>query len=193
MNRQRRFAGLVIAGLALVSTEPALAFMQTISTYDYHEWYLQVENRWLMNSNYGQPYAKVVIPWGSCSSLGIVGLPRTLILSGIRVYDISVDTHVFNATTVVANVQLWRYYNNVGWLKSGQAVERRADISNNGLYNYVVLPDAIMYPQSAGYYYVTAEIKWYVSYLGVQAATGLSFNKASDYVSPGNSVPYNGY
>jgi hypothetical protein len=190
MNRKCRFAGLVMAGLAFVSTEPALAYMQQYS------W---VDNHWLIagNSPYHESYAKVVVPWYSCSASSALdvrnGLSlRWIRLSGIRVYDISVNSHLYNGTTVAAYVQLWRW--NGAWVKDGSPQKVEGTISNYGVYNSVVLPDAYMWPQSAGYYMVTADIKWFVYiFPGQQAATGLVFNAASDYTSLSNAVTYPGY
>jgi len=170
-----------MAGLAFVSTEPALAYTN----------YNSYVNPFF-SSNLGVPMARVDIPSPSCSALSIPGL-RTLTLAGIRVYDISFSSHNFNGTTVVADVQLWRY-NGAAWVQYGPSQKVTGTIPNNGVYNSVVLPDARMYPQSAGYYYVTAIIGWWMPYMnGIQAYRKYSFNSASDYTGAGNVVLYTGY
>ncbi|SRR6266404_2235127 len=176
-----RFAGLVIAGLAFVSTQPALAVTQTA---------FWVSSYW--SSSLGERLAYVEIPSPSCSGLAFTGY-RGLTLSGIRVYDISISSHAFNGTTVVADVQLWRY--NGGWVKYGPPQRVQSAIPNNGVYNFVVLPDVRMSPQSAGYYTVTATISWWIPFYtnGVQAYKTFSFNSASDYIGAGNAVPGPGW
>jgi len=184
MNRQCRFAGLVIAGLAFVSTEPALAYTNYNS---YVSPYWQI-----LGSTSDVPLAQVTIPSPSCFGNTSYGV-RSLTFLGITVFDLSFTSHLANSTTVVADVQLWRLYN-TGWMKEGAVKKVWSTIPNNGVYNSVVLPPVNFFPSNPGYYYVTAVIGWWIPpYPGIQAYRQYSFNSASDYFASGNAVARDGW
>jgi hypothetical protein len=179
MSRESRFAALVIAGLAFVSTAPALAVTGTDS------W---VAPLW----NYGPNVARVDIPQRSVVAFSSPGLPKSLSVSGIRVYDLS-QSSARMGTIAVADVQVWWRNGGGPWSRYGGYRRVASHMPNNLMINNsVVLPDLTVPVLYSGFNYrVTVVISWWM--YGVrQGYSKLDFNSASDYWAMGNAQVFPG-
>ena len=169
MSRESRFAALVIAGLAFVSTAPAFAWTPT-------SWWAAPPWESPGNVTFTRPPVTAT----SFSALGM----RSLGVSPMYVYSMWGMTGI--PQTAVADMQVWRS-NGTSWVKFGPIKRVQSAIPTNAY--GVLLPVANVNLPYGGRYTVTVQILWW-SYGGWKGYRTYSFNSASDYLPFGAPAPY---